>query len=70
MLFRSVSAGLLTGSHGEVIHVRGEPIAGLYACGNTASPADTGVGYQGGASIGSAVYFGYLAAEHVAALAG
>lgn len=61
-----VSAGLLTNSHAEVMHVRGHPIAGLYACGNTASPADTGVGYQGGASIGSAVFFGYLAAEHAA----
>lgn len=61
-----VSAGLLTGHHGEVMHVRGQPIAGLYACGNTASPADTGVGYQGGASIGSGMIFGYLAAEHAA----
>lgn len=64
-----VSAGLLTNNHGEVMHVRGHPIAGLYACGNTAAPADTGVGYQGGASIGSAVFFGYLAAEHAASAA-
>ena len=61
-----VSAGLLTGGDGQVMHVRGHPIPGLYACGNAASPADTGVGYQGGASIGSAVFFGYLAAEHAA----
>lgn len=61
-----VSAGVLTGHHGEVMHVRGQPIAGLYACGNAAAPADTGVGYQGGASIGSAMIFGFLAAEHAA----
>ncbi len=61
-----VSAGVLTGHHGEVMHVRGHPIPGLYACGNAAAPADTGVGYQGGASIGSAMVFGYLAAEHAA----
>jgi 3-oxosteroid 1-dehydrogenase len=61
-----VSAGVLTGHHGEVLHVRGHPIPGLYACGNAAAPADTGVGYQGGASIGSAMIFAYLAAEHAA----
>ncbi len=62
-----VSAGVTIGNHGEVLHVRGHAIPGLYACGNTAAPTDTGVGYQGGASIGSAMIFGYLAAEHAAA---
>ncbi len=61
-----VSAGVMIGNHGEVLHVRGSPIPGLYACGNTAAPTDTGTGYQGGASIGSAMIFGYLAAEHAA----
>jgi len=61
-----VGTGLLTNEHAQVMHVRGHPIAGLYACGNTAAPTDTGVGYQGGASIGSGVIFGCLAAEHAA----
>ena len=62
-----VSAGVLINEHGGVLHVRGHAIEGLYACGNTAAPTDTGVGYQAGASIGSAMIFGYLAAQHAAA---
>ena len=61
-----VSAGVLVNEHGGVVHVRGHAIPGLYACGNTAAPTDTGVGYQGGASIGSGMIFGFLAAEHAA----
>jgi 3-oxosteroid 1-dehydrogenase len=61
-----VSAGVMIGTHGEVLHVRGHAIPGLYACGNAAAPTDTGVGYQGGSSIGSAMIFGFLAAEHAA----
>jgi len=60
------SAGLLTDPHGAVRHVRGHAIPGLYACGNAAAPTDTGVGYQGGASLGSGVIFGFRAVEHAA----
>jgi succinate dehydrogenase/fumarate reductase flavoprotein subunit len=63
------SAGVLTDTHGAVKHVRGHTIPGLYACGNAAAPADTGVGYQGGTSLGSGAIFGFLAVEH-AAMAG
>jgi len=50
----------------QVLRVGGEPIAGLYAAGNViAAPA--GSGYPGaGATIGSAMTFGYLAGCHVA----
>jgi 3-oxosteroid 1-dehydrogenase len=50
----------------QVLRVGGEPIAGLYAAGNViAAPA--GSGYPGaGATIGSAMTFGYLAGRHVA----
>jgi 3-oxosteroid 1-dehydrogenase len=58
------SAGVLTDSNGAVRHVRGHTIPGLYACGNASSPADTGVGYQGGTSLGSGAIFGFLAVEH------
>lgn len=61
------SAGLMTDEHARVLDTRGEPIAGLYACGNTAAPTFLGVGYQGGSSIGAGMVFGYLAAEHAAA---
>ena len=60
------SAGVLTDTHGAVRHVRGHTIPGLYACGNASSPADTGVGYQGGTSLGSGAIFGFLAVEHAA----
>lgn len=58
------SAGLMTDTKGRVLDAAGAPIAGLYACGNTAAPSFHGVGYQGGASIGAGMVYGYLAAEH------
>jgi 3-oxosteroid 1-dehydrogenase len=57
---------VLTDTHAAVRHVRGHTIPGLYACGNASSPADTGVGYQGGTSLGSGTIFGFLAVEHAA----
>lgn len=60
------SAGLLTDEHAAVLDVYGEPMPGLYACGNTAAPTFLGVGYQGGSSIGAGIVFGWLAAEHAA----
>jgi 3-oxosteroid 1-dehydrogenase len=50
----------------QVLRVGGEPIPGLYAAGNViAAPA--GSGYPGaGATIGSAMTFGYLAGRHAA----
>jgi succinate dehydrogenase/fumarate reductase flavoprotein subunit len=60
------SAGLMTDTRSRVLDAHGEPIAGLYACGNTAAPSFLGVGYQGGSSIGAGMVFGYLAAEHAA----
>lgn len=58
------SAGLLTDKDARVIHVRGDPIPGLYACGSSAAPSFLGVGYQGGSSIGAGMVFAYLAMEH------
>ena len=57
----------MTDAHARVLDTHGQPITGLYACGNTAAPTFLGVGYQGGASIGAGMVFGYLAAEHAAA---
>lgn len=58
--------GPQTNAHGQVLRVDDTPIEGLYAAGNAmASPA--GAGYPGaGSTIGIALTFGWLAAEHVA----
>ncbi|MDE0334942.1 MAG: FAD-dependent oxidoreductase [Defluviicoccus sp.] len=65
----SSSAGLLTDAEARVLHVRGHPIAGLYACGSAAAQTDFGVGYQGGLLLVRGMTFGYLAARHAAARA-
>ncbi|MCC6999833.1 MAG: FAD-binding protein [Deltaproteobacteria bacterium] len=59
-------AGLRTNEHGQVMHVRGRPISGLYAVGNAAAPLDIGAGYQSGLSNLRGMVFGYLAGKHAA----
>jgi len=66
----SSSAGLLTDPAARVVHVRGYPIDGLYACGSAAAPSDFGVGYQAGLLLTRGMTFGYLAAQHAAETAG
>lgn len=64
------SAGLLTNERGQVMHVRGTPIPGLYACGNAMAQSHYGCGYQLGLQLMGALTFGYRAAldaaEHAA----
>jgi 3-oxosteroid 1-dehydrogenase len=56
--------GLLCDEHARVLHTNGNVIAGLYAAGN-ASAAAVGNTYPGaGATIGSAMTFAYIAAQH------
>jgi predicted oxidoreductase len=62
------SGGLLADSRARVVHLRGQPIPGLYAIGNTAAHTDYGTGYQAGQSLASAMTFSYLAAHHMAGL--
>ncbi len=58
--------GLLTNEHAQVLHESGEPIAGLYAIGNTSSSV-MGTTYPGaGGTLGPAMTFGYVAAHHIA----
>jgi 3-oxosteroid 1-dehydrogenase len=58
--------GLLTNENAQVMGVNGQPIAGLYAIGNC-SASVTGRYYPGaGATLGPAMTFGFLAAEHIA----
>ncbi|MFB3812619.1 MAG: FAD-binding protein [Terriglobales bacterium] len=58
--------GPRTNEHAQVLDVRGNVIAGLYAAGNTAAPVSGPSYYGGGATIGIAVTFGYIAGIHAA----
>jgi 3-oxosteroid 1-dehydrogenase len=69
---RPVSVGI--NSHGlkwnldaQVLHVRGDPIPGLYTVGNSAALLDIGGGYQSGTSNSRAITWGYVAGRHAAA---
>jgi 3-oxosteroid 1-dehydrogenase len=57
------SAGLLVNAAAQVLDQRRRPIVGLYAIGNAAAHTDYGAGFQAGYSLGSAMTFGYLAAQ-------
>ena len=59
------STGVLTTGQGQVVHVRGHAIPGLYASGNAAAYADYGVGYQAGLSLARGMTFSYLAVKHM-----
>jgi 3-oxosteroid 1-dehydrogenase len=68
---RPVSVGI--NSHGlrwdldaRVEHVRGHPIPGFYAVGNSAALLDLGAGYQSGTSNSRAITWGYVAGRHAA----
>ncbi len=58
------SHGLKTNRDAQVVHVRGQPIPGLYAVGNSAALLDLGGGYQSGTSNMRAITWGYIAGRH------
>ncbi|WP_234808927.1 FAD-binding protein [Mycolicibacter hiberniae] len=59
------SGGLCTDEHARVLRADGSVIGGLYAVGNAAAPV-MGRSYAGaGATIGPAMTFGYVAAQHL-----
>ncbi|MEV6621360.1 FAD-dependent oxidoreductase [Amycolatopsis sp. NPDC051106] len=60
----ATALGLRTSPDAEVLDSEGEPIGGLYACGNDAASM-TAAEYPGaGCQIGAGLVFGYLAAQH------
>lgn len=60
------SGGLRTDEHARVLRADDSVIGGLYAVGNTSAPV-MGRSYAGaGATIGPAMTFGYVAAQHIA----
>jgi succinate dehydrogenase/fumarate reductase flavoprotein subunit len=60
------AAGLLTNEHGQVLDASGAWIANLYACGNDMSSVMNGAYPGPGITIGPALTFGVLVAEHIA----
>ncbi len=60
------SHGLRTNGDGQVVHVRGHAIPGLYAVGLSACILDLGGSYQSGTSNMRAITWGYIAGRHVA----
>ncbi len=62
------SLGLLTEAQARVRDCSGQPIPGLYACGNDMHSAVGGEYPGAGAELGMAMTFGYLAARHAAQL--
>jgi 3-oxosteroid 1-dehydrogenase len=60
------NGGLVTDEHARVLEEKGEPIPGLYATGNVTASV-MGESYAGpGATLGPAMAFGYVAANHLA----
>lgn len=60
------AAGLATGPSAEVLDAAGQPIPGLYACGNDMNSVMAGTYPGPGITLGPALVFGYLAAMHLA----
>jgi succinate dehydrogenase/fumarate reductase flavoprotein subunit len=58
--------GLVVDSKARVLHVRGEPIPGLYAVGNTAANLVEGLWYNSGTANARGLTFGYVAALDLA----
>jgi succinate dehydrogenase/fumarate reductase flavoprotein subunit len=58
------NSGLVTTEHGQVVDVRGRPIAGLYAAGNTAANLVGGLFYNSGLANARGITFAYLGARH------
>jgi succinate dehydrogenase/fumarate reductase flavoprotein subunit len=58
------SLGLLTNAHAQVLESSGQPVKGLYACGNDMQNIFGGEYPGPGAQIGVGMAFGYIAAKH------
>lgn len=62
-----MAAGLITDASARVLDPQGNPIPGLYACGNDMQSVMNGAYPGPGITLGPALVFGYLAARHAAA---
>jgi succinate dehydrogenase/fumarate reductase flavoprotein subunit len=59
------SDGLAANEHAQVLDEAGQPIRGLYACGNDMASIFRGTYPGPGITLGPALVFGYLAARHM-----
>lgn len=60
------TVGLKTTADAQVVNTQGEPIPGLYACGNEMASAFRGFYPGGGATLGPGLVFAYRAVESMA----
>lgn len=58
------NSGLVINHQAQVMHVRGDPIPGLYAAGNVAANLAEGLWYNGGISNAKGMTFGYIAVRN------
>ncbi len=58
------AVGLKTNINAQVMNVRGKPIQGLYATGNSSAQIEIGAGYNSGISNTRGLAWGYVAAHH------
>lgn len=63
-----MSSGLRTDVHARVLAGDGQPIPGLYACGNDMASVMEGAYPGPGITLGPAITFGFIAARHACAL--
>jgi succinate dehydrogenase/fumarate reductase flavoprotein subunit len=66
----STLAGLETNASAQILDAKGDPIAGLYAVGIDMAPVFNGTYPGGGTSLGPALTFGYITANHIVSAAG
>lgn len=64
------SAGLKTNAHSQVLDRSGEPVQGLYACGNDMHSVMQGHYPGPGSTLGPAIVFAYRAAMHAVKMGG
>ncbi len=62
-----MSCGIATDTHARVLAADGQPVPGLYACGNDMASVMEGAYPGPGITLGPAITFGYIAARHASA---